>query len=345
MVKNNPNILLNTLKYSASFAFAFTILYFLFRNQDPIKLIEEVRKVDSKWVVLSMIFGALAYVSRGLRWIVLVDALGYKSSKLNSIASVSVGYFTNLFIPRAGEISRCTALYKAEKIPVNKLFGTIIIERVIDFIFLFGLIFITVLLKFSTIFKFYTTIQTQRLTRNPESTNFLIFLGVIIGVLVIFYLLKKRIKKSKFYEKILSFIDGLKEGFKSIKNMKNKSTFWMHTFSIWIMYFLMTYICFFSMYETSHLRASDGLFLLILGGIGMVIPTPGGIGSYHAIVMIGLAVLGIGFIDLHSQSADYNPALVFPTIVHVAQTLVAIIMGSASLVILFLSKKKPHESS
>ena len=82
-----------------------------------------------------MIFGGLAIVSRGIRWIVLIDALGYKSSKPNAIAAVAVMYFTNLFIPRAGEISRCTSLNKVEKIPVDKLFGTILIERVIDFLF------------------------------------------------------------------------------------------------------------------------------------------------------------------------------------------------------------------
>ena len=127
---------------------------------------------------------------------------------------------------------------------------------------------------------------------------------------------------------------------KSIKNMKRKSAFWIHTFSIWVMYFLMTYICFSCMQETSHLTAGDGLFLLVLGGIGMVIPTPGGIGSYHAIVMIGLSVLKVGTVDLGEGGDPTNPALLFPTIVHVAQTLVAIIMGSLSLIILFLSKKK-----
>ena len=111
------------------------------------------------------------------------------------------------------------------------------------------------------------------------------------------------------------------------------------------MYFLMTYICFFSMSETAHLTVGDGLFLLVLGGIGMVIPTPGGIGSYHAIVMIGLAVLGVGFINLTPPEGEINPALIFPTVVHVAQTLVAIIMGMVSLLILFLTKKKKHESS
>jgi hypothetical protein len=133
---------------------------------------------------------------------------------------------------------------------------------------------------------------------------------------------------------------ALKEGFKSIKKMKRKSFFWFHTFSIWIMYFLMTYVCFQAIPETSHLSISDGLFLLVLGGIGMVIPTPGGVGSYHAIVMIGLSVLGVGTIVLSENGDPSNPALLFPTIVHIAQTLVAIIMGSIGLLVLFLSKKK-----
>ena len=91
--------------------------------------------------------------------------------------------------------------------------------------------------------------------------------------------------------------------------------------------------------ERFLLTYGDGLFLLVLGGVGMVVPTPGGIGSYHAIVMIGLSVLGVGTIFLGEGGDSSNPALLFPTIMHAAQTLVAIIMGSISLLILFLSKK------
>ena len=339
------SLLLNILKYSISFVFAFAIIYVLFQHQNPVKLFEEIQKVEMGWVFLSMIFGAWAYVSRGLRWIVLIDALGYKSSKINSIASVSVGYFTNLFIPRAGEISRCTALNQAEKIPGDKLFGTILIERVIDFIFLFALIILVFFLKLDDLLKFFSTLQAHQTDSNAENSKILILLSITTIGIAGFFLLKKWMKNSVFYQKILGFFDGLKEGFKSIKKMKRKSVFWIHTFSIWIMYFLMTYICFFSMSETSGLTVGDGLFLLVLGGIGMVIPTPGGIGSYHAIVMIGLAVLGVGFINLNPPEGEINPALVFPTVVHVAQTLVAIIMGSISLFILFLTKKKKHESS
>ena len=332
------------MKYITSLGFAIGILYLLFKNQDPVQLVEEIQKVDGKWVVLSMVFGGWAYVSRGLRWIVLIDALGYTSTKLNSVAAVSVGYFTNMFIPRAGEISRCTALNQIEKVPVNKLFGTILIERVIDLIFLFSLIFLTFILKFNDIFKFYITLQAQQ-TEGDTDNKLLILSVVLLIVGILFFFLKKWLKNSKFYEKVITFIDGLKEGFKSIKKMKNKSAFWFHTFSIWIMYFLMTYICFFCMEETSHLTAGDGLFLLVLGGIGMIIPTPGGVGSYHAIMMIGLSVLGVGTVYLGKGGDPTNPALIFPTIVHVAQTLVAIIMGSLSLIVLFLSKKKNNAIS
>ena len=340
----NKKIIFKILKYIASLSFAFGIIFLLFKNQDPAQLIKEIQKVDGKWVFFSMIFGGWAYVSRGLRWIVLIDALGYNSTKLNSVSAVSIGYFTNMFIPRAGEISRCTALNQVEKIPVDKLFGTILVERVLDFVFLILLILLIFVLKFNDLLSFYSTLKAQQ---NPDegSDNSLTLLAVFLIGGIIFFLLKRFLKDSKFYEKALDFIEGLKEGFKSIKNMKRKSAFWFHSFSIWIMYFLMTYICFFSMQETSHLSVSDGLFLLVLGGIGMVVPTPGGVGSYHAIVMIGLSVLGVGTVFLGEGGDPSNPALLFPTIVHIAQTLVAIIMGSIGLLILFLSKKRSNVTS
>ena len=339
--KRGKNITLVILKYIASLSFAGLIIYFLFRNQDPAALIEKISEVEIRWVFLSIICGGWAYINRGMRWIVLIDALGYKSSKLNSISSVSVGYFTNLFIPRAGEITRCTALNRVEKIPVDKLFGTILVERVIDLVFLISLFLLTLILKLDLILRFFTELGSQSSDSTTlGSTKYYVLIAILMFFVLAYYLLKKRIVKTSFYEKIIEFIDGLKEGFKSIKKMKRKSSFWFHTFSIWIMYFLMTYVCFFAIEETSHLTISDGLFLLVLGGIGMVIPTPGGIGSYHAIVMIGLSVLGVGKVYLGEDGDPANPALLFPTIVHASQTLVAIIMGSVGMILLFINKKE-----
>ena len=317
------------------------IYYFLGKNPDSV--IRDLQLVDYKFVILSFIFGALAYINRGLRWIILIDALGYKSSKLNSIAAVSIGYFTNLFIPRAGEISRCTTLNQVEKVPVDKLFGTILIERVIDFVILILIILISVLLKSGEIIRSFN--EYQKIEREPSNTKFII-LGSLFFIGIVIYLFQNKIKKSPFYNKAKQFVDGLKEGFKSIKKIKNKNSFWLHTFSIWTMYFLMTFICFQCIEETSHLTMSDGLFLLFLGGIGMAIPTPGGIGSYHLMVMIGLVALQIpdGFVSIEKYN-EYNPAMLFPIIIWFAQSLVAIIMGSSGMLILFLSKKKSNVAS
>tara|TARA_B100000674_G_scaffold26072_1_gene18235 strand:+ start:4974 stop:5927 length:954 start_codon:yes stop_codon:yes gene_type:complete len=315
----------------------FILYYFFGKNSESLQ--RDLLKVDYLYVILSMVFGAWAYVNRGFRWIVLIDALGYKTSKTNSVSAVSVGYFTNLFIPRAGEISRCTALNKSDDIPVDKLFGTILIERVIDFVFLVAGFFIAVLLRFGEIVR---SVNEYNKIDNSESshTKFIVLLVIIVVALVL-YFLRNKIKKLSSYQKVLDFIDGLKEGFRSIKKMKNKSYFWFHTFSIWIMYFLMTYVCFHAIPETSHLGISDGLFLLILGGIGMVIPAPGGIGSYHLIVMIGLVALQIPEGKLNVNPYDkYNPAMLFPFVVHTAQTFVAIVMGSIGILMLFIRKKK-----
>ena len=86
-------------KVVASLVFIFLVIsYFFGKNTEALK--RDLFKVEYQYVFLSMIFGGWAYINRGLRWIVLIDALNYKSSKLNSIASVSIGYLTNLFIPR-----------------------------------------------------------------------------------------------------------------------------------------------------------------------------------------------------------------------------------------------------
>jgi len=67
------------LKFVGSLSLSAVIIYFLFKNQDPVKLLQEIQMVDGKWVFFSMEFGSWAIVKRGLRWIVLIDALGYTS--------------------------------------------------------------------------------------------------------------------------------------------------------------------------------------------------------------------------------------------------------------------------
>ena len=300
-----------------------------FKDQNISEIISKLSSVKYEWLIVSILFGALAFASRGLRWIYLINALGYKASKKNSINSVAVGYLTNILIPRAGEISRCTSLQQVEKIPFDKLFGTIILERVIDFAILITLILTTLLYKFKEINVFFKEVFGES-SGNIFSNPILLFL---IGFVLIIFIFKKQIKKLSFFEKIIKVLNGLKDGFSSLKKIKNKTPFILHTFLIWAMYILMTYVCFFAIEETKHLNLFDGIYITVIGGLGMVVPSQGGIGSYHLAVKLGLVGIGIGV----------QPALLFAFAVHTAQTLMAIVFGIISSLLLISHKKNTDE--
>ena len=67
------------------------------------------------------ILAILSHISRAMRWKIMIEPMGYHPSTANTFYAVMCGYFANTFVPRAGEILRCTLLSRYEKIPVNKL--------------------------------------------------------------------------------------------------------------------------------------------------------------------------------------------------------------------------------
>ena len=314
------------LKYSVFVLISSILLYFAFRDQNLSEIVDKLGGIEYIYIIISILFGALALISRGLRWVYLVESLGYSSSKKNAVNSVAVGYLTNILIPRAGEISRCTSLQQVEKIPFDKLFGTIILERIIDFAILIALILISFLYKFKEINLFFDEVLG---TSENGIFSSPIFIALVI-LTVVLYLLRNRIKRLKFYEKIKNLIFGMKEGLISIKNLKNKTPFVIHTIFIWLMYVMMTYICFFAIEETKNLNIFDGIYITVIGGLGMIVPSQGGIGSYHLAVKIGLVGIGIAV----------QPALLFAFAVHTAQTLMTIVFGIVSSLLLLSHKNE-----
>ena len=320
--------MLKTLKYLIFIIISSVLMYFAFKDQNISEIISMMSYVNYKFIFISMICGALAIISRGLRWVFLIESLGYKASNKNCIHTVSVGYLTNILIPRAGEISRCTSLQQVEKIPFDKLFGTIILERLIDLAILIILVFIAFIYKFAEISSFFEKVLGTNSSANSNNT-LLIFLCVFGTIFLFTQLFKKILSKFSFFQKIKNVVKGLKDGLTSFNNLKEKTPFIIHTIFIWLMYILMTFICFFAIEETEHLNILDGIYITIIGGLGMVVPSQGGIGSYHIAVKLGLSGIGIAV----------QPALLFAFAVHTAQTLMTIIFGLFSSFILLSTKK------
>ena len=325
--------MLKTLKYLIFIIISSVLMYFAFKDQNISEIISMMSFVNYKFILISIICGALAIISRGLRWVFLIESLGYKASNKNCIHTVAVGYLTNLLIPRAGEISRCTSLQQVEKIPFDKLFGTIILERLIDLVILIILVFIAFIYKFAEISSFFEKVLGTNSSANSNNT-LLIVLGIFGAIFLFIQLFEKRLSKFSLFQKIKNIINGLKDGLASFNNLKEKTPFIIHTIFIWLMYIVMTFICFFAIEETKHLNILDGIYITIIGGLGMIVPSQGGIGSYHLAVKLGLNGIGIAM----------QPALLFAFAVHTAQTLMTILFGLFSSFILLSTKKNVEKT-
>lgn len=255
-------------------------------------LASDMRKAHWAGILLSVLLGYLAIVSRGMRWILLLEPMGYRANTWRSIHAVAFSYFANTFVPRSGELARCVALNQTDHVPVDRLFGTVISERIVDFIMLLS---ITALAFFTNLDAFQLLLADHAPDTSEESGSSLLLwlaLAGAAGVLVLF-LLRRTVALRGLYNKILGFISGMSEGVKSVLNTKKKGAFIAHTLIIWVLYFLASYVIFWSIDDTAGLPLQHALFIMVAGGFGMVIPAPGGIGSYHW--LIKLAFIAIGF--------------------------------------------------
>lgn len=296
-----------------------------------------LRDADYFWLILAIFFGFLAYVSRARRWILLIRPLGYEPSLKNSFYSMMTGYLANMALPRIGEISKCVALGKKEKIPVDQLLGTVVVERTIDF---FSLLIIMVFMLFidsSVIGPFlidniYLPIQQKISSVFGSAWIFWVLLSAT-GFLILFllYFFRERLRKIRFFAKMYDTGKGIIQGLKTITNIRRKWEFVFHTLFIWINYTLMTWVVVFAVKSTSNLDLFDGIFLLVIGGLAMSAPVQSGLGAFHLIVSRGLLVVyGISLED----------GLVYAILSHESQMIFGVILGAISFYCLFRKNKK-----
>jgi uncharacterized protein (TIRG00374 family) len=287
-------------------------IYLSYRNttpEDRINIVKYILNADYRFVLLSAFFGILSHISRAVRWQYLLAPLGYHPKTINSILAVLIGYFSNLGIPRSGELLRATAMDRYENIPFQKGFGTVIAERVVDLVLLMICILLALSLQYDLIvgylkFKDLNYFQT----------------GLGLTILVLVFVLFRRVFLQSTHpvtEKIKQFFQGIWEGMISIKYMKTKGLFIAHTFFIWLMYVLMFWIIKFSIPETVNLEMNAMVLAFVVGGLS-VSATNGGIGIYPYSVSLVLIAFGI----------SKESSLAFGWIMWTCQTLMVVTFGA-----------------
>ncbi len=309
------------------------IIYQLYKDQNANEILAILcNEVDYTWIGLSILLGLTSHFSRAIRWQMLIEPVEKKPGLLNTFSAVMTGYFANLVFPRMGEVSRCGILSKYEKLSFTRVIGTVVAERLTD-LFMLILIIISVLaLQFDLLGDFL--LNTLKLNLFTETFPSPVFYGLTAATIVLLFLIKRYARQYKAVMFLKTLLAKFTEGLSSIRKIKNKPHFIFHTLFIWLMYFLMIYVCFYSMPGTSSLGINAGITILLTGSLGMLAPVQGGIGAWHFMV--------IGTLKLYNIPTEEGG--VFALVVHAAQNFMIIGAGLFAFGILPIINRKSNDS-
>jgi uncharacterized protein (TIRG00374 family) len=286
------------------------------------------------WILAPVLILLLAsHWLRALRWRQLIEPLGYKVSRANTFLGVMIGYFVNLGAPRLGEVVKCTILARYEKVPADKLVGTIVAERAFDVICLVIVFCLTLIFQFDVIHSMFAVKSFTLFQNASGQTSWLkIAYWVVAAVvfLLIIKLLLRRFGHINIVQKAKAIFVNIWHGLTSVRALKNKPLFFVYTAGIWMLYLFSTWFGFFALKETTGLTIIDALSVLAMGSVGMIV-SPGGIGAYAFLVMKTVAFYGV-------PNLPYGQALGW--LLWLGQFLSFILFGVVSFILLPRINKK-----
>lgn len=324
------------LKYLFFLALGFFLVWWQFDKMTALQktqFFESLKHADYWLLVPVITMAILSHISRSVRWKIIIEPMGYKPSTANTFYAVMSGYLVNTFIPRGGELVKCHLLNRYEKIPMNKLVGTILIERAFDLVCYFVLIILTILIQIKHVSAFVKQkLSELAATKNgmPFWGKILIFILVIMALWVVVRWLFRKFSHHRYVINIKGFHIGLREGLGTLKNLKNRGWFIAHTLFIWLMYLLEIYVGFSALSATSHLGIVEACSVLSLATLGMIV-SPGGIGAFPLAVQEVLLLYNIDNVS-------------FGWLIWGVSTAIIIVAGLISFGLLLHKNKKLHEA-
>ncbi|MBI1221938.1 MAG: flippase-like domain-containing protein [Bacteroidetes bacterium] len=306
-------------------------IYMAFKEVKPAELWDKIKHANFMWIGLAILAGMISNYSRAARWLIIAEPLGYKPRLSTSFHGVMVSYLVNFAIPRGGEITRAAMVSKAAKMPIGTVIGSVVAERVTDLLCMGLVILLAMGVQYDTIMEFFSSSGGNSTDAGDAGFPWMkLILGIVAGLGIVFLFVRKRLNHIPIFHRINDLFESFVEGVKGLARIKRPIPFILHSILIWIMYYLMVYFCFYCIPETSHLGLAAGLTVLVTSTLAVVLPSPGGIGTFHYFVPIALTLYGI----------DPEDGLSYATIAHASQMLMFIFFGTISLVSMLLLQRK-----
>lgn len=293
--------------------------------------------LKAKYVLVlpAMLFLLASHYSRALRWKILMEPLGFQPSTANTFCAVMLSYFFNLLVPRLGEVMKCTILARYEKAPVDKLVGTMVAERAFDFICLVLVVVITILIQLDVVGE-YASVELGKIFSGAGANPLKVIIPVasFIAVFLVIRFLLSRFAHISIVGRLKKIARGIWEGLTSVKHVKRKTAFFLHTIFIWSMYLMSIRLGFYAMESVAEMGMRPSFTILSFGSIAMIV-TQGGIGAYQLAVQKTLTLYGIPEVS----------GLAFGWLLWLVQTLMVLGVGFLCLMVLPIINRNKHEKT
>lgn len=325
--------ILKTLQFALFVGIGVFLFWKIYKDQPLDELLAAARQVDYAWVAAGLLIGVASHAARAARWGLALDAAGVKARPGNLFYMVMVNYLANYVFPRMGEVTRAAVLRKYEGAPFVVGLGTVVTERVVDFVILVLLTLWVVVSQSGFLADF--------LTHNPAVSDNLSALltarnlalaAVAAALCAAAWLLFRRLTgrgglQGKVWAKAAAFKDGLVSIFK----IRRWWLYILYSALTWGLYYLNMYVVFlaFGFTATVGIGWTAAMVVFVLSSYGNVAPVQGGIGAYHFMVIASLVIYGVSDTD----------ARLFALVSHGATTLLVIALGCASLALLPLANR------
>lgn len=289
--------------------------YFISNSTDVEKeyFVQSLSEANYGWIFCALTIAFLSHLSRAYRWKYLLETLDIKPKLSLMYHSVMIGYIINLTIPRSGELARAGYFSRYQKTKSDQVFGTIVVERVVDLI-MFAFIFLIAFFLQSDQDKFQELRQMGDSSSNPLVLPIFLLIISVVSIIVI------SIKKIR--DKAWNFLKGIYQGATTILKLKNKLAYILHTLFIWIAYVAMLWITAIALPDLQDINI-NAIFACFIAGTIAIGATPGGIGLYPIMVASALTQL---------YGYDGQVAKSFGMLMWSSQTIFMVLLGVISLI-------------
>ena len=291
------------LQILASLALGIVILYWLFdkENLDWTSFKAELTTINWFWIILGIINLQLSWLYRAIRWQMQIEAIDRRYALLDLWAASIAGVAINYLIPRSGELLKCAWVGNKTGSSTSRLIGTVVTERAIDVLCLLLIVCIGFFLEYDVLISF--------LLEEAKVPYWLFYLGLFggaFGLASLFVIKRLAKRKGGIFAKLWHLVVALWEGIISVKKLKRPLLFIALTLLIWSSYVLMQYLVFFAYPPASNFGFEVALIVFIFSSFGIVVPTPGGIGSFQFFAQTALVLYGMA-----STSALFFANIIF----------------------------------